>query len=300
MPAPRSPTRDALIAEATSAVEHALRSGDIASAIALADGMADLAPDEPTALATRSRVLRAAGRTSEADDAEADAIARVAATLPPMDLQARMNHFARVTFLGGPAEHFVALGQMQLLTLLEEGLESHHRVLDLGCGALRAGLWLVKVLEAGHYFGIEPNRARLAFGLDHVLGADLVARRAPRFDTNDRFDLSVFGVRFDFIVARSVWTHAAKRHIEAMLDGLVAHGDVLLTSVLPARTVAEDYRGDTWVGQSDTSPFGGLVRHDRAWIDHAAAVRGLRVRALERHVANEQVWLRIERSPLPS
>lgn len=291
-----SPERTALLADAALTADRALRAGDAAGAVAIADGLIELAPDDPMAWATRSRVLRAVGRIDEADTAEANAIARVAAALRTSDLQQRMNQFSRVTFLGGPPEQFVELGQMQLLTLLEEGLESHHTVLDVGCGALRAGLWLAKVLEPGHYFGIEPNRARLGFGVEHVMGAELVARRQPRFDTNDRFDFSVFGVRFDFVVARSVWTHAAKPHIEAMLDGLVQHGEILLASYLPARTAMEDYRGDRWVGQSDSSPFGGLVRHDRAWMETAAAARGLTVRALERHVVNDQVWLRIERA----
>ena len=294
MPAIPSHQRTALVAEATITAERALRAGDAVGALAIADGLVDFAPDDPMVWAIRARVLRGVGRIADADAAEAAAIAQVAATLPTLDLQERMNRFARVTFLGGPPEQFVELGQMQLLTLLEEGLEAHHTVLDVGCGALRAGLWLVKVLEAGHYFGIEPNRARLGFGVEHVMGAELVARRQPHFDTNDRFDMSVFGVHFKFIVARSVWTHAAKPQIEAMLDGLVQHGDVLLASYLPARSAVEDYRGESWVGQSDSSPFGGLVRHDRAWIDRAATARGLKVRALERHVVNDQVGLRIE------
>ncbi len=158
----------------------------------------------------------------------------------------------------------------------------------------------MKILEADRYRGIEPHKARLRFGLDHVVGEDLARQKRPRFDHNTAFDLSVFGERFDFFVARSVWTHASKSQIAAMLDGFVANsapGAVFLTSFLAARNPKHDYQGDGWVGRSESSPFGGLVGHSPRWIQRACAERRLTVHALPEHVVNQQIWLLIARAP---
>ncbi len=300
---PVSPQRDAMVCEALDALEQLLEAGELAAALHLTQATIGLAPDDPHAWSARSRALRAAGQLDAADAAEARAIERVAeriaASPVPLSLRQRIARFAEVAFLGGGEAAFVEIGQMQLMVLLEHGLEPHHRVLDIGCGALRAGLWLVKVLEPGHYCGIEPHKPRVRFGLDHVLGSDLVARKRPRVDHNAAFDLGVFGERFDFFVARSVWTHASKPQIEVMLDGFVAcaaPGAVFLTSFMPARSPEYDYLGEGWVGQSESSPFGGLVCHDPAWIQAACEQRGLQVRALEEHIVNQQVWLLIRRA----
>ncbi len=294
--------RESQVRDALQGVARALEAGDAAATRELAEALTGFAPDEPRAWAALARVQRAVGEIEAADQAEARAVAlmaeEIASADPPLSLRERMRRFALVTFLGGPAAQFVEMGQMQLNVMLEQGLEPHHRVLDIGCGTLRAGLWLMKILESGRYLGIEPNRARLGFGIDHVVGPELMERKQPRFDGNAEFDLGVFDERFDFMVARSVWTHASKTQILAMLDGFVEHGApgaVFLTSFIPARTPEEDYTGEGWVGRSESSPFGGLVGHDPAWIQGVCQARGLSVVALQDYVANRQIWLRIER-----
>jgi hypothetical protein len=54
-----------------------------------------------------------------------------------------------------------------------------------------------------------------------LLEPGVAAARRPRFDFNDEFDSSVFRERFDFFLARSIWSHASKAQIRAMLDGFV-------------------------------------------------------------------------------
>ena len=92
----------------------------------------------------------------------------------------------------------------------------------MGCGCLRGGYWLIHFLSAGCYFGIEPNKAVLQAGCEILLGADLMATKKPRFDTNEDFDFSIFNIDFDFIVARSIWTHSSKTQIERMLEGFIS------------------------------------------------------------------------------
>src|SRR5258708_22118404 len=63
-------------------------------------------------------------------------------------------------FLGVPVETFAEAGRRQLEALLEEGLRPESRVLDIGCGCLRAAYWLIHYLDPRCYCGLEPARRR--------------------------------------------------------------------------------------------------------------------------------------------
>jgi hypothetical protein len=138
-----------------------------------------------------------------------------------MMLQEKAVELSKHVFTGGPVEEFERVGRHQFITLLGQGLNLNSRVLDIGCGCLRAGYWLIHFLDPDCYFGIEPNRAMLETGLSSLLEPGLAEAKRPRFDHNADFNLTVFGERFDFVLARSIWTHASKTQIETMLDGIV-------------------------------------------------------------------------------
>lgn len=215
-----------------------------------------------------------------------------------MGVQERAEALAATVFLGGPARHFAAVGRNQLAVLLENGLEPESRVLDVGCGALRGGYWIMRILDRGGYHGLEPAVDMLRAGIDHILEPEVLERAEPRFDHNARFDFSVFDTTFHFVIARSIWTHASKRQIETMLDSFVATaapGGVFLASVLPVTDARPDYRGDEWVGRSHESDVGGTVAHDPEWIERACAVRDLTVHDTGPNVLHQQ-WLAIRTS----
>lgn len=201
----------------------------------------------------------------------------------------------RDVFLGGPVKHFDAVGRHQLITLLQHGLMPYHAVLDVGCGCLRAGYWLIHFLDPGRYRGIEPNKDMLQVGLDTFFDKALLKLKQPRFDNNDQFDVSVFGIQFDFILARSIWTHAAPQQIETMLDQFVEHTTwdaVFLTSYKPAKWFLRQYNGREWVGRSDKSDTPGTVRYRLGWITKCCERRGLTVEELDYNILS-QIWLKI-------
>src|ERR1700761_2364722 len=111
-------------------------------------------------------------------------------------------------FTGGRLEIFAEAGQFSFDSLQQNGLKPSSKVLDYGCGSLRLGYWLVRFLEADRYFGIEPSERFLSAGLRHALGPELQAEKRPRFSNVATFDFSVFGEKFDFVVARSIFSHA--------------------------------------------------------------------------------------------
>lgn len=108
------------------------------------------------------------------------------------------------------------VGALQFEFLKQAGLEPRHRLLDVGCGALRGGLHFARYLDPGHYCGMDANaslieaaRAELgAAGLD-PRGAHLLA------DADFRFD--AFGGRFDYAIAVSLFTHLFLNHIQVCL-----------------------------------------------------------------------------------
>jgi SAM-dependent methyltransferase len=213
-------------------------------------------------------------------------------------LQDRAEQLRTGEFLGVPIDGFARGGREQLIVLLMQGLDPHSRVLDLGCGVLRAGYWLIHFLEPRCYFGIEPSAERLAIGTEVILERSTLLAKEPTFDTNATFDSAVFGVRFDYFLAYSIWTHASKRQIETMLDNFLRDSTdegVFLTPFLPAGLGGADYRGDQWVGTSQESREPGCNRHSFRWIREQCRARALTVEWLGRDTTHGQTWLRIAR-----
>jgi SAM-dependent methyltransferase len=237
-------------------------------------------------------------------------------------------------FLGGPLGDFERVGRLGMDVLLREGLDPSSRVLDVGCGALRLGYWLMRFLDRGCYFGIEPNRQILADGLKHVVEPDVLKRASPSFAHNDDFDLGVFDEIFDFVYARSIWTHASKPQITAMIRSFAAiasEQSVMLASyhstsrllragsrwprlrgqLMSSLPLAElspligrmpsvlagtgEYKGEEWVGRSHQSSQPGVVRHSFSWIAREAAEVGLCAQLMPYPIVNAQYWVRIGR-----
>ena len=202
-------------------------------------------------------------------------------------------------FLGVPRETFEAGGRAQFVRLLEHGLVPESKVLEIGCGSLRVAYWLLRFLEPDGYHGIEPARQRVELGQRYLFWRDELDRKRPRFDFNDQFDTSVFGVEFDYFLAGSIWTHCSKSHLETTLDGFLQNtgpNGIFLTSYLPASGPEDDYMGTTWVGTSHESDTPGVIRHSLDWIRDACGRRGLTMQELDGLDCDSQYWLRIERT----
>src|SRR5208282_1965181 len=108
-------------------------------------------------------------------------------------------------------------GQLQFELLEKEGCSPSSKILDVGSGALHAGLVLIKYLEPGCYVGIEPNRWLTEEALKQPkIKEEIETKKALFLEVID-FDASSAGVIFDFVLSHSILSHAAHYQLEQFL-----------------------------------------------------------------------------------
>ena len=110
-------------------------------------------------------------------------------------------------FVGAPEEYDIN-GALQFNLLILLGLREHHKLLDVGCGSLRAGRLFVMYLAWGNYYGIDPERWLVEEAIEHELSPGLSDLKQPQFSATVNFNAEPFGVTFDYVLCQSVYTHA--------------------------------------------------------------------------------------------
>ncbi|HEV2299990.1 MAG TPA: class I SAM-dependent methyltransferase [Stellaceae bacterium] len=121
------------------------------------------------------------------------------------------------TFVGGLWDE---IGGLQFEFLKAQGLEPQHRLLDIGCGSLRAGVKLVPYLEPDHYFGIDAKKKLLDAGYREELMPAGLADRLPRANLccSQRFEHGGLPDRsIDFGICAAVFTRLPLDQLGLML-----------------------------------------------------------------------------------
>lgn len=120
--------------------------------------------------------------------------------------------------VGTPSrERWLAIGEKQFDYLSTHGLESHHRLLEIGCGNLRAGWRFVQYLEPGHYVGVDASPDIVLAAQRTIVELDLQERR-PQVTVSDGTSLAFLPEdHFDVVHAHSVFTHTPLEIVEAYL-----------------------------------------------------------------------------------
>jgi SAM-dependent methyltransferase len=104
-------------------------------------------------------------------------------------------------------EHWLEVGQMQFDYLVKHGLRPDSRILDIGCGNLRAGWRLIDYLEAGCYTGIDISPDILMDAEQRLVQYRLADKR-PYLYCIDGTTLDFLPAsHFDVIHAHSVFSH---------------------------------------------------------------------------------------------
>lgn len=113
-------------------------------------------------------------------------------------------------FVGGMWEE---IGSLQFEFLKKSGLAPHHRLMDVGCGCLRGGVHFVPYLDQQRYFGIDINESLIEAGKKELFKTPANIGKQPDLRVTDKFDMTQFGVKFDYALAVSVFTHLYSNHI---------------------------------------------------------------------------------------
>ncbi len=147
----------------------------------------------------------------------------------------------------GPPKKYDLVGAMQFNLLTTFGLRDYHKLLDIGCGSLRSGKILIPYLRKGNYYGVEPNKWLIDDGIKYELGEEIISLKSPSFSYSSAFEFQTFNEQFDFLIAQSIFSHAASLQISQCLKEAKAvmkqEGLFLATFVLGEN----NYEGNEWV-----------------------------------------------------
>jgi len=127
--------------------------------------------------------------------------------------------------VGSPTrERWLKLGQMQFDYLLKHGLKPGDRILEIGCGNLRAGWRFIDYLDAGNYYGIDIS-PDILLAAQNTLVRQGLQDKLPHLSLVDDLKLSFLPARhFTVVHAHSVFSHSP---IEVVDECLAHVGRVL-------------------------------------------------------------------------
>lgn len=153
------------------------------------------------------------------------------------------------------------VGQLQFAFLQENGLLPSHTLLDVGCGALRCGIPIIRYLDPGNYCGLDINASLIDAGR-HELKQEGLTGKQPHLLVNDEFEFERFGRSFDFAIAQSVFTHLDMNLIVRCLvqirKALKPDGQFYATFFLapsPAHLAPIEHQPGGIITNSDADPF---------------------------------------------
>lgn len=113
----------------------------------------------------------------------------------------------------GKKEKYDEIGMKVFSILLENGLKKTSNVLDIGCGSLRVGRYLIPYLYKDRYYGYDPNYWLIEEAIKNELTKNILIKKKPSLFDNMEDILS----DFDLIFAHSIFVHAGLNDLKSIL-----------------------------------------------------------------------------------
>lgn len=124
--------------------------------------------------------------------------------------------------LVGPAKLWKIKRDFQIGFLKKYGLQSHHFLLEIGCGTLRGGVPIISYLDKSHYWGIEARQHVLDEGKKE-LGEEKLAEKLPTLIAAEDILSIKLDQKFDYAWAFSVLIHMADNILRDCLSFVSMH-----------------------------------------------------------------------------
>jgi SAM-dependent methyltransferase len=187
----------------------------------------------------------------------------------------------------GPEDRYDLIGAMQFRLLCALGLREHHKLMDLGCGSLRAGRLLIPYLARGNYHGVEPNDRLLQQGVEQEIGRDMIALKWPHFHCIDTFEVDACGRDFDYILAQSIFSHTG---VDLLRRALASFARALAPKGLGAVTFIHAEVASGFAVDSKGWVYPGVVTYTPQRLQEEFQSCGLAGRPLPWYHPNRQTW----------
>ena len=128
------------------------------------------------------------------------------------DADVASGHATAVGDINSPRSR--RIGKLQFSYLRRHGLRPDDKVLEIGCGNLRAGWRLIRFLEPGNYYGVDISAEALRSAAQTVTTHELTDKRPHLELVQDMSFSSLPTAAFDVIHAHSVFSHTPLAVIE--------------------------------------------------------------------------------------
>jgi SAM-dependent methyltransferase len=175
-------------------------------------------------------------------------------------------------------ESWLKIGQLQFDYLLGHGLKPGMRMLEIGCGNLRAGRLFIDYLDTGNYYGIDISPDILLAAQDTIAEFGL-QRKLPHLTLVRDMQFAFLPAgQFDVVHAHSVFSHSPVEVIDECLGSIgrvMADGGFFdftfdRTTGEEHQVLREDfyYRAETLVGLAARHGLRARVMDDWAALGH--------------------------------
>ena len=123
---------------------------------------------------------------------------------------------SREAAVGGSPSHdaWLQIGRLQFDYATSHGLKPGMRMLEIGCGNLRAGRLFIEYLDPGSYYGLDISPDILLAAQDTIAEYGLAAKLPHLTLVKDLRLQFLPGGAFDFVHAHSVFSHSPPEVID--------------------------------------------------------------------------------------
>lgn len=193
--------------------------------------------------------------------------------------------------LVGPGDLFEELAQWQFEWVRNHGLSREDTLVDVGCGVLRGGVPIIRYLEPEKYYGLDISERTLSVARDRLREHGLQHKRPHLIKNDDLQFQELDGVKADFVLCQSVWTHIPPEYMEEFFENI---GKVLNDEGV---VLATYYEGSGSTPETHDDPNRSEIDwfYPWSWLSEQADENGLEIERLDREHPNNLDVCRVVR-----